>query len=369
MHEITFMRNRSRNILILVLAGVLATCLFLMLLVTVKVDSQTDFFGNANIKPPVDDPPWGGLFYKPSINDSLPHYLYQRLTDSLKRIEDERTRQNSSEMQSGMGIASLGVYSTEISPPGNVRQELIYDQSAFLDNLSVAAHKKMAATTNKDSIQMIKDQLNDTLAYYNSQFKREYLYYLGLKGYSLDKSSKFFVQNGTYNLAVPEWDSAGMYGKSVWHHGHYVRKQIPVRYATRDKLLLIPVSQRHFNILNTVMGVLFLSMLFFAAYCLLGFPLLILINISKGRAFDDINFKRFNIMTLVLLGWMLVKIISPYVLWLIYRKIIPDDFTMPNFWQLIWDNGQLFFIAVAIYIISKAFQKGNNLQKEQDLTI
>ena len=352
----------------LVIAGVLATCLFLMLLVTVKVDSQTDFFGNANIKPPLDDTPFGGLFASPRINDSLPHYLYQHIADSLKRIQDERIKQNSSEMQSGMSVASLGVYSTEIAPRGNVRRELIYDQTAFRDSLSVAAHKKMAATKNKDSIRIIKDQLNDSLTYYNSQIKREYLYYLGLQGYSLDKSSMFFVQNGTYNLAFPEWDTVGVGGHSVWD-GHYVRKQIPVRYATKDKLLLIPVSQRHFNILKIVMGVLFLSMLFFAAYCLLGLPLLILINISKGRAFDDINFKRFNIMTRVLLGWMVVKILSPYILWLIYRKMIPDDFIMPNFWQLIWDNGQLFFIAVAIYIIGKAFQKGNNLQNEQDLTI
>src|SRR5688572_18519426 len=170
-----FMRKRSRNILTLVIAGVLTTCLFLMLLVTLKVDSQTDFFGNANIKPPVDDTPFGGLFSSPRINDSLPHYLYQHIADSLKRIEDERIRENGSEMQSKISVASLGVYSKEIPPPANVRQELFYNQWAFRDSLRVAADKKMAATNNKDSIRIIKDQLNDALTNYNSQIKREYL--------------------------------------------------------------------------------------------------------------------------------------------------------------------------------------------------
>lgn len=362
---------RKSSILALVIAGGITTFFFLMILVpwfeTVQFQTRTPT--SSRIPTSGDDPPFGGLFYSARINDSLPHYLYQHIADSLEKINKERLSENSSEMHTSMSLASIGVYSREIPPPGNIRQELIYDQWAFRDSLSDVAHKKMAATKNKDSIRTIKDQLNDTLAYYNSQIKREYLYYLGLKGYSLDKESQFFVQNGTYNLVFPKWDSRGKTGETNWLHGHYVQKQIPVRYATRDKLLLIPVSQKNFKILNVVMSVLNISLVFFAGYCLLGLPLLILINISKGKAFDDINIKRFAIMVQVLLGWMLVKILSPYILWLFYRKMIPDDFTLPNFWQLLWDNGELFIIAVAIYITRMAFQKGNNLQKEQDLTI
>jgi hypothetical protein len=35
----------------------------------------------------------------------------------------------------------------------------------------------------------------------------------------------------------------------------------------------------------------------------------------------------------------------------------------------IWDVVWLFLISIAVFITGKAFQKGNTLQKEQDLTI
>lgn len=49
--------------------------------------------------------------------------------------------------------------------------------------------------------------------------------------------------------------------------------------------------------------------------------------------------------------------------------MIPDDFSIPGFWQTLNDNFGIFILVLAIFITGKAFQKGNRLQKEQDLTI
>jgi len=109
--------------------------------------------------------------------------------------------------------------------------------------------------------------------------------------------------------------------------------------------------------------------LFAALYFFLGLPIQILVNISKGRAFDDCNIRRFNIIGWGVLAWAAKGMLSPYVLWFFCRKWIPDDFILPPVRPLIEANVVLIFGAIAAFITGKAFQKGNKLQKEQDLTI
>ena len=64
-----------------------------------------------------------------------------------------------------------------------------------------------------------------------------------------------------------------------------------------------------------------------------------------------------------------VQLFSAYILHFIFRKMIPDDFTLSGFWQTLYDNCGIFILVLAIFITGKAFQKGNRLQREQDLTI
>lgn len=373
------MRKRSLSILALVVALIITTYFFIIVWGTTTSgitggNVSTDIFSNNT-----SDAAFGGSSALQDLNDSLPHYLYQHLADSLKRIEDERQLENRSVGMNGESFGTLGVYVMDAHGKRNSGMEKMQRTIAILDSLTVVADKKIAMLSNKDSIAFIKKQLRDTLAYFNRVGNQPVeitndepgkLYYLGITGYSLAYEKKFFVQNGTYNLAVPKWDSLkkAENGDS-FRYGHYERKQIPVRYSTENKQLLIPVSFQQWKVLKVMNPFLSYSLMFVGLYFFLGLPIQILVNISKGKAFDDRNIKRFSLMAKVLLGWGVFNMFSPYILRLLFGKMIPDDFILPGFWQTLNDNLGLFILVLAIFITGKAFQKGNRLQKEQDLTI
>lgn len=370
------MRKRSISILALVIALIITTYFTLLIWGTTGVSGgpvSTDIFDNPS------DTNFGGLFAHPDIDDSLPHYLYQHLADSFKQIQDERELENRSTRLSGTSFGSLGVYAMDTPEKKNSDLDNWKSASNQLNILQEETNKKIATLSNKDSIKLLNDQMQDTLAYFNritnhtaeiNDTAQGKLYYLGVTGYSLVYEKKFFVQNGTYNLAIPKLDSLKKADNGdSWRYIHYERKQIPVRYSTENKRLLIPVSQQQYEVLNIIIPVFSFSLIFVALYFFLGLPIQILINISKGKAFDDRNFKRFFLMAQVLLYWGIIQILSAYILRFLFRKMIPDDFTLPGFWSTLYDNCGLFILVLAIFITGKAFQKGNRLQKEQDLTI
>lgn len=373
------MRKRSISILALVIALVITTYFFLIIWGS-STSVQTGGNGSSDIFPnSPGDTAFGDFSGLPALNDSLPHYLYQHLADSIKRGRDERNLENRSVGMNGESIGTLGIYVMDAPGKRNSGMEKMQRTIAILDSLTVEADKKIAMLTSKDSIAFIKKQLRDTLAYFNRVGNQPVeitneepgkLYYLGITGYSLAYEKKFFVQNGTYNLAIPKWDSVKKDGNGdSTRYGHYERRQIPVRYSTENKQLLIPVSFQQWKALKIILPVFNYCLLFAALYFFLGLPIQILVNISKGKAFDERNIKRFTLMTQVLLCWGVLNMLSPYILRLLFGKMIPDDFTLPGFWQMLNDNLGIFILVLAIFITGKAFQKGNRLQKEQDLTI
>ncbi|HEX6426173.1 MAG TPA: hypothetical protein VF008_00755, partial [Niastella sp.] len=318
------MRKRSFSILALVIAG-LITVYFSFMMWTAEPASDNFHYTTTYrlIQLPEGDTAFGGIFSSFRINDSLPHYAYQLIADSLKKINDERQQENGSMDAQGNTLGPLGVYDFPVWKKQDWNRSISKQYIAQLDSVTNLAYKKIAATTNKDSIQKIKDQLRDTSAYYNSLISQEtaagdtatdHFYYFGLHGYVLNKDAKFFIQNGTYNLAYIKLDTIIKNKTGSSEEGHYERKQIPVRYATEKKRLLIPVSRQQYNVLNIVVGVVSISLIFAALYFFLGLPILILISISKGRAFDDMNIRRFSIMARLMLAVALINVVLPYVL-------------------------------------------------------
>jgi hypothetical protein len=344
------MRKRSISVLALAIAVIITAYFMVTMWATTGVNNisgrvSTDIF------PVYDDTAFGGLFAQTSsVNDSLPHYIYQHIADSLKQVNQERQLENRGVAISGNAFGSLGAYT--LATPENRSEEKgkLQQIVGLLDSLTIAADKKIATLTNKDSIQRIKDQLRDTLEYFNRVSNQEVattqnapgnLHYLSLQGYSLPDEKKFFVQNGTYNLAVPKWDSIKKSGNETWRYGHYERKQIPIRYSTENQMLLIPVSSQQFRFFSFILPVLGCFIIAASIFFFLGLPVQILINISRGKAFNDKNVQRFNSMALALLIVTLGTILSPYILRLCFWKMIPDDFIFPGFWSKVWDKIEL----------------------------
>lgn len=314
LHKTYSMRKRSVSILALAIAGLITTFLFMMFRTVTAITSVNPDNEGSIIELPQTDTAFGGIFYTPRFNDSLPHYQYRRMEDSVNKIKAERELENRSVSVSGMSMGLFGVFS--MNAPGRTAEKY---------------------------------------------------YYVGLNGYKLDHNSKFFIQNGTYNLAYVKWNTTAK--KTNWQHGHYERKSIRVRYAAENERVLVPVNQNQYKALQALLYVLYFGLLVGGLYFFIGIPVQILTNISRGNAFDENNVRYFNIMARVFFVMGLLSLLSPYILRFFLRNIVPMDFERASFAEGLWEVCWMFLLSIAVFITGKAFQKGNSLQKEQDLTI
>jgi hypothetical protein len=245
------------------------------------------------------------------------------------------------------------------------------------DSLDIVG-KKYINVTDKDSIEKLKEETGNITWRMNvrsnellkeRQKKEQKLYYLGLQGYHLHHNSQFFVQNGNYYLTVVKWDSVIKRQYDSTKIGHYERKVISVRYSTDDKRILIPISKKKYDFFKSALVVFLFLSIFFLIYIFFGLPIQILIDISKSKAFTKENIRRFKLMAYVLFFCTFLKVFSPYILNFFYRKMIPDEFSLEPVISAIVNNIYLFLIALVLFFIGKAFQRGYKLQQEQDLTI
>jgi hypothetical protein len=375
LHKTYSMRNWRISILALGIAGLITAFFYFSVMMTT---SESGVFGGGSVSLPEGDTAFGGLFYEPRFNDTLPYYIYRELERIAKNVKAERDLENRSVAVSGVSISLWGLYSIEEPGDRSWKENLMRQLFFQLDNVEKKASLKIAATTNKDSIEKIYKLLGDSILYYrdsyNKQFdavhrNREKYYYVALDGYKIDVESKFFIQNGTYNLAYVKNDVIKKKKEGTWKFGHYERKKVPVRYAAEHERVLIPVNKQLYDGMYVLIHVLLWGVLFVGLYFFLGLPVRILVSISKGKAFDDINVRRFNTIACAILVLGLFKLIFPYLLDFLLRNKVPDDFMLPSFITELWNFGGWFLLALAVFITGKAFQKGNRLQKEQDLTI
>lgn len=378
MHKTYSMRKRSVSTLALAIAGLVTVFLFIMFKTVTSISDLSVDYRGSSIDMPESDTAFAGIFYTPRFNDSLPHYLYRRMEDSAKRAKNENELENRSVSASGISMALFGVYCMDAPKVHTSKDQLMKELVHKLDNATIAAGQRISTTANKDSIEKIKAQLRDSLAYYKRYYEKliaiteKYngkYYYVGFDGYKLDEDSKFFIQGETYNLAYVKWDTAKRNTNSNWQHGHYERKVIPVRYSAENARVLVPVSRQQYQALQALLYVLMFALLVTGLYFFIGIPVQVLLNISRGRAFDENNVRYFNVIARLFFVLGLLYLFGPYIMDLFLRSIIPADLKRPPFTEGLGKICWLFVLSIAVYITGKAFQKGNSLQKEQDLTI
>lgn len=330
------------------------------------------------INVPEKDTSFNNVFFSTYVNDSLPHTEYRRIEDSLKQIRSAKELNNKSPA-SGQTFGSFGFYT--INKKENIlTYDLNKDDPALKqmnDSLDIMG-KKYNNITDKDSINKINEELRNITWRINvrnnelfkeKREKEEKLYYLGLEGYQLHHNSHFFIQNGNYYLAVVKWDSVIKRKYDSTKVGHYERKEISVRYSEDDQRILIPIRKKNHDVFNSVLVIFIFIFTFILIYIFIGLPIQILINLSKGKAFSKGNIRSFKLMAYVLFFCTFLKVFSPYILKLFYRKMIPDEFSLEPVINAIVSNIYLFLIASVLFFVGKAFQKGYNLQEEEDLTV
>jgi Protein of unknown function (DUF2975) len=332
-----------------------------------------------SINIPEEDTAFGGLFFDPEINDSLPHYQYKRIEDSIKQIKEGIKLKNKS-IGSGKVFGTIGIMeiNKDWSFSGGTDSQKDIILKSLLDSMNLLGNK-MIGLERGDSFAKIEKLSGEVLWRYNvrsneilqqNKLKQERLYYLGLEGYRIkDYNTQFFLDNGTYNLAYVVWDSVHKRAFDSTKSGHYERKRISIRYSADDKRLMIPLTKKQYRVTSTIFNLCWYALAFLFVYIFIGLPFQIIINISKGQAFTLKNIYRFKLMAIVLLIYGLMAIAMPYLLKLFYNKIIPEDFALKPFTQTFFSYLPLLLSALGLLLISKAFKRGYKLQQENALTI
>jgi hypothetical protein len=321
------------------------------------------------------DTAFGGIFYEPSVNDTLPYRQYKKIEDSLKQIKQRIERRNNSDVYEGWSVGAVGI------------SEIRKDEDAMFNDHSITKsvidsldklYLKMS-TSNGNS----RDSLRNVIDKYQEETNKEFnrlaeeerrkapkLYYLTLHGYKLsDIKTKFFVDKGTYNLAYLTWDSVKAHQFDSAHFGHYSRKQIPVRYSQKSEKIMIPISEKQYRFIDRFLYLLFFVPVFVWLFFLTVLPIRVMINISRGKAFTAKNIRRLKMMTAGIGIFTLFSVIGPYLLHQIYSDLIPKDFVIEPIGNAFIEKYNLFLICVASYLTAKAFEKGYKLQRENSLTI
>lgn len=265
------------------------------------------------------DTSFAEIFLNKSLNDSLPYYEYKRKEDSIALIRNQREFYTNNS-GSGFQFGSLGAFSME----------------------------------NKNN---------------GSSNLKNTLYFLGLGDYTLERNSKFYIIDNSYQLTYEVWDRNKTGNTISNKNGHYASKEIKIRYASDRKMVLVPVTKIQFTIINTILFIAAFLTLAFTLNLFIYFPFKILMNISRGNAFIFDNISMLKFMSVGLFVFVFISLIIPYLMHFIFRNIIPTDFVLPNIISGFSNCFFLLLMAVALLITSKAFKKGYELQLDQDLTI
>jgi hypothetical protein len=307
-----------------IILTVLATAYFLFLFLSWKSESVSfsTEISSSVIDKPVNDTSYGGLFYTPAINDSLPHFQFKKIEDSLLQINKERLRQNETYGNS-FTTGLLGV--TELAENENNQ------------------------TTSKPGK--------------NKQ------YFLSLGGFELEEDVKFFIEKNTYNLVYVKWDTVGRTGENIDRVGSYKRIAIPVRYSNADKKIFIPISASQYTVGYVILIVLGVLMLAFVLFVIIGYPIQFLIRVSKGQAFTEANVSGLRVTALLIFISFIVSVTFPFLIRLVFSSFIHPFFKPLKFWPQLYDHLPSLFLAILVFAIYIAFKKGYKLQQEQELTV
>ena len=302
---------------------------FLMLDLAITGGTSIDYATARGITTPTSTPEndtaFGGIFMNDfSIDKSLPHYIYQQKADSIKTIKDNLDWQNKSIAGSGGRVSFIGYATIEKIPfPG---KKVVHSPAPKTDSVN---------------------------------------YYLTLPGYSLDYDNKFFVADDRYYLAVVEWEPQHKSGRE----GRYIRKQIPVRYAAESKEIMIPIKKGQYKTVAILFRVGFLLIILAWVYTIIGLPIQLLINISRGKAFTLKNISILRFIAFMVFGMSMINILAPYLLRLLLHNNVPAEFHREPFLNVLVNNFNAFLLSIVAFIVSIAFKKGYNLQQEQELTV
>ena len=306
-------------------------------------------------------------------SDSLPEYKYRELIkpieDSIKSEKENREYENDGKGFEGSLFPSMGgVVSYKDKDEEEERRKIADTMGKTIFHY----FDLMDKTENKDSIVYFRKiidsiQLSINILLNKPYIKRKYFiaissYVLPTKDYFADTT--FVVSNRKFYIKYAHIDSIVNNRKE----GHYVYKEVPLRYIKDSKSLLIPTTKLYYNLVIGLIMVVGLITSSGFLYFIILLPIKCLLRIARGNPFDVENIAALFSISYSLFAYSAIVIGLPFIFRLMFCKIIPPEFSLVKGEGL--SNNWMFILAgIIVFLIAKAFRKGYQLQNEQDLTI
>ena len=314
------------------------------------------------------------VHYPLLLNDSLPHFQYKKIMDSIELIEKEKEIQKN---KFGTGMK------------GNV---IGYNFFEECDNCQDTREKSFMEAGKKnqyyaDSIYTIlktkKHLTNLDSAYYDSLIRSNFSnlmevdqnkiypkkYFLFFSGYTLANNCYFKIDSGKYFLKYPVWDNIIRVKNNMKdHNGHFETKEIPFRYLEKENAILFPITRKQFIITKNTLTVFYIIVAVYSFFIILFLPLKILLSISKGIVFTRHNIKYLFLIAYSFLGLSLILPVATFLIRMAFNIYKLSEFNY-NYWSLIWNNYPYLLIGFVVLGIAKGFNRGYQIQQEQDLTV
>jgi hypothetical protein len=361
----------------LLITGLL-TLLMVYLWSSIKGVAGSDGF-TSNIDLPESDTAFGGIFYQPFIDDSLPHSKYKSIEDSFTWIKRAKQLRNNGSGAKVMSNSIFGVFAIMNQPFSEAPHSIFRTSDedpvikTFIDSINKLypnPSEKEVIDNNLEIEKKFRDRFKGKADSVTKEKEKDRSYYFTLEGYSLKNyDTKFFIKGNSFNLAYVKWDTIIRRKYDSTQSGHYESKQIKVRYATDAKRILIPVSKKTHAILDvSFIAFTFISIVVIL-YFFLGLPIQVLVNISKGRAFTEKNIYMLRQISWAAFIIAVLTTASPYIFRLLFWKMIPGDFVLEPFLNTLFENLPILLMALVTFLIAKAFRRGYKLQQYEDMTI
>jgi hypothetical protein len=193
-------------------------------------------------------------------------------------------------------------------------------------------------------------------------------HFFSLTGFALKKSASFRIDKNDYIIESSVAEKKTADGET----GLTVQKKVRVRLGADHKkkglTLLIPVSYRVFSRIEILMYIIFVIAIIAVIGIFIRLPVLVLLNIAKGKPFAKKNIRYLNCIGWGIIGICLLMVILPGLIQVLLSSWIPHEIYYP-FWLHLFDYRWGIFLGIAVLMAARAFKQGYKLQQEQDLTI
>jgi hypothetical protein len=285
-------------------------------IVTLIIASAVFSTCNFNRYQRFDADPLAGPVELPQVSDSLPHWKWRAITDSVKMENYLHSHPVHSFNILSLGYSIYNVY-------------------------------------KKDSLP-----------------RESQKYFLSLSGYRMRPETDFVIKDGKAMVAYPVWDKIEKNSRS----GHTETKSTAVHFAKDHAaadgrgFVLLPMSNKSFQVARILLWFLsiLLSLIFFWAIVIT--PAMILVRIAKGNSFSPKNSRGFYIMAIATFAVYLLPLLLAAISKLFFSNSIPPE--MHFDWLENMAKGRAWLLAgFILLLIARAFQQGYKIQKENETIV